>query len=136
MRNRPGRRTLRRAFFCVIFGAIGFFSGAIRTALLWLGVLIASFLTGMLAPKLTGLMPKIGIKHPLWIELTPYIIVFSVLALIVYGIGFGVHHKVAMIYKYQRDDYSRLKWEAVNKHLGLTVGLLIAVMLFFVIARV
>jgi hypothetical protein len=121
---------------CAIFGAIGFFSGAVRTALLWIGVLVACFLTGVIAPKLTGLMPKIGIKHPLWIQYTPYIIVFSLLALVVYGIGFGVHHKVALIYKYSRDDYSRLKWETMNKHVGLSLGLLIAVMLFFVITRV
>jgi hypothetical protein len=121
---------------CAIFGAIGFFSGAVRTALLSVGVLIACFLTGLIAPKLMGIMPKIGIKHPLWIHVTPYIIVFSLFALVVYGIGFGVHHKLAMIYKYQRDDYSRLKWQSMNKHLGLSVGLLIAVMLFFVIARV
>src|SRR5205823_4041653 len=89
-----------------------------------------------IAPKLTGLMPKIGIHHPLWIQYTPYIIIFSLFALIVYGIGFGVHHKVALIYKYQRDDYSRLKWEAMNKQVGLSLGLLIAVMLFFVITRV
>ena len=121
---------------CVIFGAIGFFSGAIRTALLWLGVIVASIITGAIAPKLTGLMPKVGVHHPLWIEVTPYIIVFSVLALVVYGVGFGVHHKVALIYKYQRDDYSRVKWEAMNKNVGLALGLLIAVMMFFVIARI
>src|SRR5688572_13183537 len=121
---------------CAVFGAIGFFSGAIRTALLWIGVVVATIVTGMIAPKLVGLMPKIGIKHPLWIEVTPYIIVFSILALIVYGVGFGVHHKVALVYKYQRDDYSRMKWESMNRHVGLSVGLLIAIMLFFVIARV
>src|SRR3954469_20360523 len=121
---------------CAIFGAIGFFSGAIRTALLWFGVVVSCFVTGAIAPKLVGLMPKVGVKHPLWIEVTPYIIIFSVLALVVYGIGFAVHHKVALIYKYQRDDYSRLKWQAMNKHLGLSVGLLIAVMMFFVVARV
>jgi hypothetical protein len=121
---------------CAIFGAIGFFSGAIRTALLWFGVVVSCFLTGMIAPKLVALMPKVGVKHPLWIELTPYIIVFSLLALVVYGIGFAVHHKVAMIYKYQRDDYSRAKWETMNKHLGISVGLLIAVMMFFVVAHV
>jgi hypothetical protein len=121
---------------CAVFGAIGFFSGAIRTVLLWIGVVIATIVTGMIAPKLVGLMPKIGIKHPLWIEVTPYIIVFSILALIVYGIGFGVHHKVALVYKYQRDDYSRVKWQSMNRHLGLSVGLLIAVMMFFVVARV
>jgi hypothetical protein len=121
---------------CAIFGAIGFFSGAVRTALLWLGVVVACFLTGIIAPKLMGLMPKVGVKHPLWIHLTPYIIVFSLFALIVYGIGFGVHHKLALIYKYQRDDYSRLKWEVMNKHVGLSLGLLIAVMMFFVITRV
>jgi hypothetical protein len=121
---------------CAIFGAIGFFSGAIRTALLWFGVVVSCFVTGAVAPKLVSLMPKIGIKHPLWIEMTPYIIVFSLLALIVYGIGFAVHHKVAMIYKYQRDDYSRLKWETMNKHLGISVGLLIAVMMFFVISKI
>jgi hypothetical protein len=121
---------------CAIFGAIGFFSGAIRTALLWFGVVVSCFVTGVIAPKLVALMPKVGVKHPLWIELTPYIIVFSLLALIVYGIGFAVHHKVAMIYKYQRDDYSRMKWETMNKHLGISVGLLIAVMLFFVVTRI
>jgi hypothetical protein len=83
-----------------------------------------------------GIMPKIGIKHPLWIHLTPYIIVFSLFALIVYGVGFGVHHKLALIYKYQRDDFSRMKWENMNRHVGLSVGLLIAVMLFFVITRI
>jgi len=97
---------------------------------------MASIITGAIAPKLTGLMPKVGIHHPLWIELTPYIIVFGLLALVVYGVGFGVHHKVALIYKYQRDDYSRVKWEAMNKHVGLALGLLIAVMMFFVIARI
>ena len=81
-------------------------------------------------------MPKLGVHHPLWIHVTPYIIVFSLFALIVYGIGFGVHHKLALIYKYQRDDYSRAKWENMNKHVGLSLGLLIAVMLFFVITRV
>ncbi|HUS35675.1 MAG TPA: CvpA family protein [Verrucomicrobiae bacterium] len=121
---------------CAVFGAIGFFSGAIRTALLWIGVVLASIVTGLIAPKLVGLMPKIGIKHPLWIELTPYIIIFSILALVVYGVGFAVHHKVALIYKYQRDDYSRMKWENMNRHVGLSVGLLIAIMLFFVIARI
>ena len=121
---------------CAVFGAIGFFSGAIRTALLWIGVVIASIVTGVIAPKLVGIMPKIGVKHPLWIELTPYIIVFSILALIVYGVGFAVHHKVALIYKYQRDDYSRVKWQNMNRHVGLCVGLLIAIMLFFVTARV
>jgi hypothetical protein len=121
---------------CAIFGAIGFFSGAIRTALLWIGVVVSCFVTSAVAPKLVGLMPKVGVKHPLWIELTPYIIVFSLLALIVYGIGFAVHHKVAMIYKYQRDDYSRMKWETMNKHLGISVGLLIAVMMFFVISKI
>lgn len=121
---------------CAVFGAIGFFSGAIRTALLWIGVVLASIVTGVIAPKLVGIMPKIGVKHPLWIELTPYIIVFSILALIVYGVGFAVHHKVALIYKYQRDDYSRVKWQNMNRHVGLCVGLLIAIMLFFVTARV
>jgi hypothetical protein len=121
---------------CAIFGAIGFFSGAIRTALLWLGVIIASIITGAIAPKLIGLMPKVGIHHPLWIEFTPYIIVFGLLALVVYAVGFGVHHKVALVYKYQRDDYSRAKWEVMNKNVGLALGLLIAVMMFFLVARI
>src|SRR3954462_10568533 len=121
---------------CAIFGAIGFFSGAIRTALLWLGVIIASIITGAIAPKLIGLMPKVGIHHPLWIEFTPYIIVFGLLALVVYAVGFGVHHKVALVYKYQRDDYSRAKWEVMNKNVGLALGLLIAVMMFCLGARI
>ena len=104
--------------------------------MMWFGVVLASFITGMIAPKLTGIMPKIGIKHPLWIQVAPYIIVFALLALVIYGIGFAIHHKLAMIYKYQRDDYSRMKWERMNSHVGLAIGLVIAVMMFFVVARV
>lgn len=121
---------------CAIFAAIGYFSGAIRTVTLWVGVLIASVITGALAPKFISTMPKIGIKHALWIQLAPYIIVFSLLALIVFGIGFAIHHKVASIYKFSRDDYSRAKWERMNHHVGLSIGLVIAVQLFFLIARV
>jgi hypothetical protein len=121
---------------CGLFAVIGFFSGAIRTAMMLLGVMIASFITGPIAPKLTGLMPKIGIKHPLWIQFAPYIIVFSLIALVIFGIGFAIHHKVALIYKYSRDDFSRMKWERMNKHVGISVGLAIAIMLFFVIAQV
>jgi hypothetical protein len=115
---------------CVVFAAIGFFSGAIRTAMLWIGVLFATFLTPALAPKMTGLMPKIGIKHPFWIETAPYLILFALIALVIFGIGFGVHHKVALVYKYQRDDFSRVKWQRMNSHLGLSLGLVIAVMVF------
>jgi len=121
---------------CAIFATIGFFSGAIRTAMLWLGVLMASFLTGAIAPKLKGLMPKIGIVHPLWVQVAPYLIVSALIALVVYGIGFGIHHKIALIYKYQRDDFSRVKWERMNSHVGISIGLVIAVMVFFSIAKV
>ena len=121
---------------CALFAAIGFFSGAIRTIMMWIGVIVASMITGAIAPKLTTLMPKIGIVHPIWIEISPYIIVFSLLALVVYGIGFAIHFKVALIYKYSRDDYSRAKWERMNHHIGLALGLVFAVQLFFVIARV
>lgn len=121
---------------CALFAAIGYFSGAVRTVMMYVGVVVAIFITGVAAPKFVGLMPKIGIKHPLWIQMAPYIIVFSLLALIVYSIGFAIHHKVAMIYKYQRDDYSRLKWERMNHHVGLAIGLFIALHIFFVTARV
>jgi hypothetical protein len=121
---------------CAVFAAIGFFSGAIRTIMMWVGVILASIITGAIAPKLISLMPKIGIVHPLWIQAAPYIIVFSLFALIVYGVGFAIHHKIAMVYKYSRDDYSRAKWERMNHHVGLALGLVIAVQLFFVIAKV
>jgi hypothetical protein len=119
-----------------VFAAIGFFSGAIRTAMMLLGVMIASFLTGPIAPKLTGLMPKVGIKHPLWIQFSPYIIVFATVMLIIFGIGFAVHHKVGLIYKYKYDDFSRLKWERMNHHVGISVGVLIALILFFNVSKV
>src|SRR5436190_12505738 len=100
------------------FAAIGYASGAIRTMTMLVGVVFASFLTSPIAPKLSGIMPKIGIKHPLWIQFTPYIIVFSLIALVIFGIGFGIHHKVALVYKYRRDDFSRLRWERMNHHVG------------------
>jgi hypothetical protein len=119
-----------------VFAAIGYASGAIRTATMLVGVMVASFLTNPLAPKLTGLMPKIGIKHPLWVQFTPYIIVFTLIALVIFGIGFAFHHKVALIYKYKRDDFSRLKWERMNHHVGVSLGVVIALVIFFAIAKI
>jgi hypothetical protein len=121
---------------CAVFGLIGFFSGGIRASAMLLGVFVANLFTGAIAPKLTSLMPKIGIKHPIWIQFAPYIIVFALIALVIYGLSFGLHWKVTQIYKYRRDDFSRQKWEKMIKQVGLSVGLVIALFLFVTIARV
>jgi hypothetical protein len=121
---------------CALFAAIGFFSGAIRMLMMWLGVLVATFVTGPIAPKLVPLMPKIGIKHPLWIQIAPYIIVFVLIAIIIYSLGFALHFKINFHYKYQTDDFTRLKWERANKHLGIPIGLVTALMLLFRISRI
>ena len=59
--------------------------------------------------------------------------VFIVIQLIFTAIAFVVHRKVGLYYKYKADDVHRLRWEHLNKRLGICVGLAAACVYLVVI---
>lgn len=107
-----------------LLGVSSYYKGAIRSMVSLIGLFVAIALALPLAPHLRPLVPKLGLVHPVWPYVVPPVIVFVVIALIFVGIGFLVHHKVAMHYKYATDDYTRVRWERLNRKLGLCVGIL------------
>lgn len=120
----------------VIFGAVGFFQGAIRTAISFLGAIIAVLLAVPLGHALQPHLGALGIKNPVWALIAAPAIVFLVIYLVISGLSFYAHHKVYLIYKYKRDDLERLRWERMNRMVGSTIGVLTGAFFFLLISGV
>jgi hypothetical protein len=88
-----------------------------------LGLLAAARLALPLAPVLKPLVPMVGITNPYLIWLLPPLAVFILVQLVFTAIAFVVHRKIGLYYKYKADDVHRLRWERLNKRLGICVGL-------------
>jgi Colicin V production protein len=106
-----------------LFGALGYFKGAIRTLFAFLGLVLGVFLALPLAPVVKPLVPLVGLKNPIWSILLPPVIVFFLIAIILVAVGFVAHWKLNLLIKYRTDDYHRLAWERLNKRLGVSLGL-------------
>jgi hypothetical protein len=109
----------------LVFGILGvssYYKGAIRSLVSLAGLGVALLVSMPLAPYLVPLMPKIGLEHPVWAVVVPPAIVFLLVVIVFTGLGFFVHHKVSLHYKYATDDYTRLRWERLNHRLGLCIG--------------
>src|SRR5437868_13471670 len=114
-----------------IFGAIGFFVGAVRAAFLFLGALVGALASTPFGHVLQPLLGKVGIKNPVWQAIFPAPIAFLIIMLIVFGVGFAVHQKIAKIYKFTRDEVDRIRWERMNRAAGIGLGFLTSLTFFF-----
>lgn len=111
----------------LIFGILAvssYYKGAVRSLVSLVGLFVATLVALPLGPYLRGLVPKLGLTHPVWPYIVPPVIVFFIVVLIFGSLSFLVHHKIYMHYKYATDDYTRLRWERLNRKLGLCVGIL------------
>src|SRR5437867_2492948 len=107
-----------------LFGALGYAKGACRMVFRLVGWALGTFLAVPLPPLVKPVVPLVGLRNPLWSILLPPVIVFFLIAFIFIVIGFIVHWKVNLYYKYRTDDYHRLAWERLNKRLGVSIGLI------------
>lgn len=107
-----------------LLAVASYYQGAIASLVLLSGLVLASFLTMPLAVYLNPLVPKVGLTNPLWAIFLPPAVVFLLFLLVFGGLAFFAHRKVALHYKYAEDEYTRAKWERLNRKLGLGVGLM------------
>ncbi|MBI3417112.1 MAG: CvpA family protein [Verrucomicrobia bacterium] len=110
----------------VLFGFLawmGLLKGAIRVTVMLAGLVLAAMLALPLAPLIKPLFPKMGVENPYWLWLLPPVTIFFLIQFIFTGIAFMVHRQVALHFKYKTDDIHRLRWERLNNHLGMCVGL-------------
>lgn len=123
-------------FLFGVVAALGYFQGAVRLMVSLAGLFLGALLAIPLSPLVKPLIPLIGVKHPMWSAVWPPIIVLSLIFFVAVGLAFFVHRKVALHYKYQTDDLTRLRWERLNKGLGLCVGLVMGGLWLFLLGLV
>ncbi|MBI4325057.1 MAG: CvpA family protein, partial [Chloroflexi bacterium] len=117
-----------------LFAVAGFYKGATRMAVSLIGLFVAILLARPLSPMVKPLIPLVGLKNPIWVWLLPPVVIFLVLSAVFIGLSFFAHQKVALYYKYQTDDVTRLRWERVNQRLGVCMGLLAGAVYLFLLA--
>jgi hypothetical protein len=111
----------------VFFAALGRTQGAVQMLVSFVGLLFATFLALPLGPLIKPLFPMMGVKNPVWLWLLPPVTVFVLISLSFLIAAFVVHRQIALWYKYKTDDVQRLKWERMNKGVGLGFGAIVGV---------
>ena len=117
------------------FAALGYSTGAIRSLVSLVGVILGLALAGLLGGLIHPYMASIGVANLLWQQALPPIIAFTVVWLIFFGAGFAAHKPVELHFKYREDDATRNAFERMNQALGLFVGLLAGVIVFLTAGR-
>jgi Colicin V production protein len=100
--------------------------GVIRSAFSFVGIVIGTLLAAFTGSLIKPVLPHLGIENnpfPLaWIvaPITGLLIVWVIIT----AIGFEVHRRVSVYYKYKAGDLRLALWERLNLRLGACVGVL------------
>lgn len=121
--------------FAMVFGAIGYGSGAIRTAVALIGTLVGLAVAGPLGNVLHGVTDRMTADNLVMQYGVPHFVAFVLVWFVVYGLGFLAHHPVVVHFKYREDDATREGFLKVNQAGGLVIGLVIGMILFFSVGK-
>lgn len=117
------------------FAALGMQLGGIRAAVAFIGALIGLAVASALGAFIAPILPKMGAISQTWLLILPPVIGFCIVWLIAIGAGFGAHRPVELHFKYREDDSTRQGFEKMNKAIGLFVGMLTGVCVFFAVGK-
>lgn len=120
----------------VVFAALGFGQGAIRSAISLVGLIVALALAVPFGGVLRPLLVSLGVTNPVWQAVVPAAVAFLIIYLVISGLSFFAHHKVYLMYKYKRDDADRIRWERMNRHAGAGIGVLMGAIFFLALSGV
>jgi uncharacterized membrane protein required for colicin V production len=104
--------------------ALGYRQGAIRVSFSLIGIIVSALLAGPLAKYAKPMLPHVGIHDPTVIWLVSPLIVFWVLMIPFKSVGYFVHRKVEVYFKYKEDGVQLIRWNRLNARLGLGLGLI------------
>ena len=104
--------------------ALGHKLGAINAAFTFVGIVFAALLAVPLGSLLKHLLPHIGIHNETMLWTIAPILAFVAVLAIFKAMGFFVHRKVAVFYKYKAGDLRLALWERLNARLAACVGTL------------
>ena len=101
---------------------VGFFFGAIRSAVCLMGTIVAALFAGLVGGWMGGIVTMVGYTNPIWQHYLPPLVGFVVVSIVFSGIAFLVHHVVQKHYRNNTDDYTFARWERLNRRCGVTIG--------------
>ena len=122
------------ALLCLgLGGLIGFYQGPIRGAFSLIGLFLASVLAVPLAPLVKPLLPVLGVKNPIWLQVLPTVITLLAILILCAVAGAIIHRNIMVKFKYNEDDARFYRWERVQSRLGLCGGIIVGSVYFFLI---
>ncbi|HTR43020.1 MAG TPA: CvpA family protein [Pseudomonadales bacterium] len=98
--------------------------GVIPTSFSFVGLIIATSLANLFGKIFKWLLPHLGVENPITVWMISPIVGFFFVWIIIMSIGFEVHRRVYVFYKYKAGDLRLALWERLNKRLGACVGVL------------
>lgn len=103
--------------------AFGLRQGVVRVSLSFVGIVFGALLAAPLGHLFKPLLSAAGLKHPVWLAFLPPCIGFLLVLTIFKIVGYVLHKKVEMHFKYKANEVQQAMWERVDHRLGLCVGL-------------
>jgi uncharacterized membrane protein required for colicin V production len=119
-----------------LLGLIGFFQGAIRTTIVLIGIGVALSTAGALAPTVEPWMASLGVENPILGSYLAPVLAFVLVDIVFQILAEIAHWRVAKYYRYKTDDVDRMRWQRMNRKVGLTVGGLTGALYAFLICIV
>src|SRR5208283_1898413 len=104
--------------------ALGYRQGAVRVAFSLIGIIVSALLAAPLAGRVKPMLPHLGIHDPTAIWMLSPLIVFVILLIPFKSLGFFVHRKVELFFKYKTDGIQLIRFNRLNSRLGLGLGLM------------
>jgi hypothetical protein len=98
--------------------------GAINAAFTFVGILLGTLLSGLAGKIFKPLLPHFGVENPTLIWMIAPILGFFLVLILIRSVGFAVHRKVEVYYKYKAGDLRLALWERLNARLGACLGTL------------
>ncbi|MGH8023971.1 MAG: CvpA family protein [Limisphaerales bacterium] len=113
------------ALFLLACGiGLGLRLGAICSAFSFVGIVIATFLAHLVGRLFKPLLAHMIGPDPATLWAVPTIIGFFVVYCLLMVVGFEVHRRVNVYYKYKAGDLRLALWERLNHRLGGCLGIL------------
>ncbi len=106
-----------------LLALVGYYQGVIRVAVSLVGLFFAALLAVPLSPIVKPILPVVGLKHPIWVQIVPPLAIFLVVMILFKVLGAFLHRKIEMYFKYKRDEKTFIKWERLRHRLGMALGL-------------
>lgn len=113
------------ALLLLVSGAgLGLRLGAIRAAFSFVGVIIATLLAGFTAKLVRPLLPLVGVSDHTLVWIVAPITGLLMVWVVFNAVGFEVHRRVGVYYRYKTGELRQALWERLNTRLGVCIGLL------------